>query len=108
MALDKTGLAEGIVSLQRYGITYTGQWVTTGNRIFVYWNLLEDSSLLGMFHKQPENLARMLLLDLVKREPTKHEIDAPKDVAVHREEIVDKIRREGTTKEKAAPRAGGL
>ena len=74
MPLDTTGLAEGIVSLQRYGITYTGQWFTTGDRIFVCWNLIEDSCLLGMFHKQPENLARMLLLDLVKREPTKHEI----------------------------------
>ena len=50
MPLDKAGLAEGIVSLQRYGITYTGQWFTTGDRIFVCWNLIEDSCLLGMFH----------------------------------------------------------
>lgn len=85
MPLDKTGFAQGIVSLERYGVTYTGQWVTTGNRISVYWNSQEDSCLLGMFQKQPENLARMLLLDLVKRELTKHEIDAPTDVAVQHE-----------------------
>jgi carbon storage regulator len=35
-------------------------------------------------------------------------IDAPRDMAVHREEIVDRIKREGSTKEKAAQRAGGL
>jgi len=39
----------------------------------------------------------------VKGKQVRIGIDAPKDIAVHREEIVDKIRREGTAKGKAAP-----
>ncbi|MHB8478734.1 MAG: hypothetical protein ACYDBZ_20950 [Steroidobacteraceae bacterium] len=70
MPLDGKGPAEGIVSLQRQGITYTGQWATTGNRIFVYWEMHEDSALLGMFDKEPETLARILLSDLVNRKLT--------------------------------------
>ena len=62
---DPTCYHEGVVSLQRHGIIYTGQWATTGNRIFVYWEMLEDSALLGMFDKEPETLARFLLSDLV-------------------------------------------
>lgn len=77
MPLDnRTGLTEGVVSLQRHGITYTGQWVTTENRIFVYWNLKEDSALLGMFDKEPETLARIVLSDMVNRELTKHDATA--------------------------------
>ena len=68
MPPDRTDLAEGAVSLQLHGTTHTGHWVTTGNRIFVYWNLLEDSSLLGMFDREPEKLARVLLWDLINRE----------------------------------------
>lgn len=77
MLLDnRTGLAEGVVSLQRYGNKYTGQWATTGNRISVYWNMKEDSALLGMFDKEPETLARILLSDMVNRELTKHDAAA--------------------------------
>ena len=61
-----------MVTLQRHGITYTGQWAATENRIFIYWNLQEDSALLGMFDEEAETLARILLSNLVKREPTKH------------------------------------
>ncbi len=39
----------------------------------------------------------------VKGKQVRIGIDAPKDIAVHREEIVDKIRREGTAKGKAGP-----
>ena len=73
MQLDRTNVSEGAVSLQLHGITHTGHWVTTGNRIFVYWNLLEDSSLLGMFDREPEKLARVLLSDLINRELPKHD-----------------------------------
>jgi len=73
MSLDRTGLAEGVVSLQRHGITYTGRWATTGNRIFVYWDLKEDSALLGMFDRDPETLARIVLSDLVNRKLTTHD-----------------------------------
>ena len=78
MPLDdkQTRLIEGVVSLARHGITYTGQWARNENRIFVYWNLIEDSALLGMFDKEPETLARILLSDLVKRELTKHDATA--------------------------------
>ena len=54
------------------GVTYTGRWATTENRIFVYWNLKEDSTLLGIFDKEPETLARIVLSDLVNQELTKH------------------------------------
>jgi hypothetical protein len=70
MRLNGTGLVEGFVSLQRHGITYTGQWATTDNRIFVYWDMHEDSALLGTFDKEPEILARSLLSDLVNRKLT--------------------------------------
>ena len=39
----------------------------------------------------------------VKGKQVRIGIDAPKDIAVHREEIVDKIKREGTANSKAAP-----
>lgn len=73
MPLAGTGLAEGVVSLQQQGITYTGQWATTGNRIYVYWDMHEDSALLGMFDEEPETLARFLLSDLVSRKLTNRE-----------------------------------
>ena len=69
-------LAEGIVELHRHGITYTGQWATTEDRIFVCWNLKEDSAVLGMFDKEPETLARIVLSDMVSRDATKQETTA--------------------------------
>lgn len=68
----RMGLAEGIVSLERKGVTYRGHWATLKNRIFVYWGLKEDSALLGMFDKEPETLARVLLFDMVSKELAKH------------------------------------
>ena len=41
---NRTGLTEGVVTLQRHGITHTGQWATTENRIFV----LESEGGLGL------------------------------------------------------------
>lgn len=71
---DKMDPAEGIVSLQRCGVTFTGQWAVTGNRLNVYLGLDQDSTLLDMFEREPETLARIMLADLVKRrlekEPT--------------------------------------
>jgi hypothetical protein len=65
---DKTSRPEGIVSLQRHGTTFTGQWAVTGNRLTVYLGLDEESTMLGMFEKEPETLARIVLSDLVKRQ----------------------------------------
>jgi hypothetical protein len=64
---DKTNRPEGIVSLQRYGTTFTAQWAVTDNRLTVYWGLDEESTMLGMFEKEPETLARIVLSELVQR-----------------------------------------
>jgi hypothetical protein len=69
---DKPKLREGSVTLRRNGITYTGHWTTTGDRLVVYLGLDEESALLDMFDKEPKTLARILLWELVKRQPTKH------------------------------------
>ena len=69
MPLDtKSGLREGSVTLRRGEITYTGQWAATEHRLIVYLGLDEESALLGMFEKEPETLARILLSDLIKRQ----------------------------------------
>jgi hypothetical protein len=64
----KASFPEGIVSLQRYGMTFTGQWIVTDSRLTVYLGLDKESTLLGMFEKEPETLAIILLSDLVKRQ----------------------------------------
>ena len=69
---DRPKLRQGSVTLRRNGITYTGQWATTGNRLVVYLGLDEESALLDMFDKEPKTLARILLWELVKRQATKH------------------------------------
>jgi hypothetical protein len=58
MANDKTSHREGILSLQRYGTTFTAQWAVTGNRLTVYLGLDEESTMLDMFEKEPETLAK--------------------------------------------------
>jgi hypothetical protein len=60
--------SEGTVSLQRHGVTFTGQWAVTGSRLVVYLGIDEESTLLGMFEKEPANLARIVLADLLKRQ----------------------------------------
>jgi hypothetical protein len=64
--------AEGTVTLERGVISYTGHWVTTENRITVYLGLDEESALLGMFAREPETLARMLLAELIGRQLAKY------------------------------------
>ncbi len=63
---------EGIVTIERGAISYTGHWVTTENRIIVYLGLSEESALLGMFAREPETLARMLLAELIDRQLARH------------------------------------
>jgi hypothetical protein len=64
--------AEGTVTIERDAISYTGHWVTTENRIIVYLGLDEESALLGMFAREPETLARMLLAELIDRQLAKY------------------------------------
>lgn len=63
--------AEGTVTLRRDGISYTGHWATTGLRIFVYLGADEESASLGMFAREPETLARILLSELINRQLAK-------------------------------------
>jgi hypothetical protein len=68
---DTPKLAEGTVTLKRGANTYTGQWATTGNRLVCYLGFDEESALLGMFEKEPETLARILLSELINRQLAK-------------------------------------
>jgi hypothetical protein len=68
---NRPKLREGSIALRRNGITYTGQWATTGNRLIVYLGLDKESALLGMFDKEPKTLARILLWELIKRQTAK-------------------------------------
>jgi hypothetical protein len=58
---------DGTVTLERGGVTYTGRWSIVGNKLFVSLGHDEEPALLGMFEKEPEILARMLLAELVER-----------------------------------------
>ena len=60
-------LAEGTISLRRGQDIYTAEWVKSGHRLMVYLGLDEESALLGMFEKEPEALARIVLSELLDR-----------------------------------------
>ena len=66
-------LAEGTISLRRGQDIYTGEWVKTGNRLMVYLGLDEESALLGMFEKEPETLARIVLSEMLDRRAAKRD-----------------------------------
>lgn len=72
MSVDSRPGAEGVATLERHGITYTGQWATTDNRVFVYWNLQENSALIGV-RKEPDTLVRISLSDLVRADEPRDE-----------------------------------
>jgi hypothetical protein len=70
---------EGTISLRRGEDIYTAEWVKTGNRVVVYLGLDEESALLGMFDKEPEILARIVLSELLDRKIAKTEKIAKTD-----------------------------
>ena len=64
---DTPKLTEGAVILKRGADAYTGQWATTGYRLVCYLGQDEESAPLGIFEKEPETLARILLSELINR-----------------------------------------
>jgi hypothetical protein len=57
----------GMVTIEREDRAYTAQWRVQGNKLIVNWDDDEEPARLGMFEKEPEVLARMLLTELVNR-----------------------------------------
>jgi hypothetical protein len=57
----------GMVTIEREARAYTARWRIQGNKLIVNWEEDEEPVQLGMFEKEPEALARMLLAELLDR-----------------------------------------
>jgi hypothetical protein len=57
----------GMVTIEREERAYTARWRVQGNKLIVSWDDDEEPTQLGMFEKEPEALARMLLTELLDR-----------------------------------------
>jgi hypothetical protein len=60
-------LAEGTVTAERGPLTYTAKWRVKGNTLIVFFGADQEAVILGMFEKEPETLARMLLKELLEQ-----------------------------------------
>jgi hypothetical protein len=57
----------GIVTIEREQRAYTAQWRVQGNKLVVSWDNNEEPVWLGMFEKEPETLAKLLLTEMLNR-----------------------------------------
>jgi len=57
----------GMVTIEREERAYTAQWRVQGSKLIVNWDNDEEPAQLGMFEKEPEVLARLLLAELLDR-----------------------------------------
>ncbi len=57
----------GMVTIEREEHAYTARWRVEGNKLIVNWDNDEEPAQLGMFEKEPEVLARLLLAELLDR-----------------------------------------
>jgi hypothetical protein len=57
----------GVVTVEREERVYTARWRVQGNKLIVSWDNDEEPAQLGMFEKEPEVLARLLLAELLDR-----------------------------------------
>lgn len=57
----------GMVTIEREERAYTASWRVQGNKLIVNWEDDEEPVQLGMFEREPEALARMLLAELLDR-----------------------------------------
>jgi hypothetical protein len=57
----------GMVTIEREKRAYTASWRVQGNKLIVNWDDDEEPVQLGMFEREPEALARMLLAELLDR-----------------------------------------
>jgi hypothetical protein len=57
----------GMVTVEREERAYTAQWRVQGNKLIVNWDNNDEPVWLGMFEKEPETLAKLLLTELLNR-----------------------------------------
>ena len=57
----------GMVTIERDERAYTAQWRVQGNKLIVSWDNNDEPVWLGMFEKEPETLAKLMLAELVHR-----------------------------------------
>jgi hypothetical protein len=57
----------GMVTIERDERPYTARWRVQGNKLIVDWDNSEEPVWLGMFEKEPETLAKLLLAELLDR-----------------------------------------
>lgn len=57
----------GVVTIERDERAYTARWRVQGNKLIVNWDNDEEPAQLGMFEKEPEVLARLLLAEILDR-----------------------------------------
>ena len=57
----------GMVTVERGERAYTAQWRVQGNKLIVSWDNNDEPVWLGMFEKEPEALARLLLAEMLNR-----------------------------------------
>jgi hypothetical protein len=58
---------DGTVNIERGALTHTARWRVSGNTLIVSFDHDEEAVPLGMFERDPETLARMLLAEVVER-----------------------------------------
>lgn len=63
---DKSKPIEGTVTVERAGV-YSAHWTIRGNKLIVYFGPDEEGVTLGMFEREPETLARILLAEMIDR-----------------------------------------
>jgi hypothetical protein len=56
-----------MVTVEREERAYTAQWRVQGNKLIVRWDNNDEPVCLGMFEKEPETLAKLLLTELLNR-----------------------------------------
>lgn len=57
----------GMVTIERDDRAYTARWRVQGNKLIVNWDNNEEPVWLGMFEREPETLAKLMLAELLHR-----------------------------------------
>jgi hypothetical protein len=57
----------GLVTIEREQRAYTAEWRVQGDKLIVSWDNNDEPVWLGMFEKEPETLAKLLLAELLNR-----------------------------------------
>jgi hypothetical protein len=57
----------GRVTIEREERAYTAQWRVQGKTLILSWDNNDEPVWLGMFEKEPETLAKLLLMEMLNR-----------------------------------------